>query len=88
MPRSESLTRIFKPSEMLDRLDKLEIYESETREAWMIYVFGNDTLAKMEYDSRYDWIERNVRNEQAKGTTLWWLRVIRLSILLKILTNN
>jgi len=61
MPKHELLIKIFHPSKTLDRVDKLEIYENEMGEAWTIYVFRNDTLSEIEFDSNCDWIERKVR---------------------------
>ena len=61
MPKHELLTKIFNPSKTLDRVDTLEVYENELGDAWTIYVFRNDTLTEIEFDSSYDWIEKKVR---------------------------
>jgi len=61
MPKHELLTKIFSPSKTLDSVHKLEVYENEMGDSWTTYVFRNDTLIEIEFDSSYDWIERKVR---------------------------
>ncbi|WP_276373715.1 hypothetical protein [Chryseolinea sp. H1M3-3] len=61
MKKSELLSKIFKPSKMFDKINKLEIYENEMGEAWTTLIFTNERLTRIEFDSDYDWIERSVR---------------------------
>lgn len=61
MTKAELLTRIFNQSEMLDKVDTLNVYEDEMSEAWTTYVFNGDVLAEIRFDSYNDWVERRVR---------------------------
>ncbi|MGC3946397.1 MAG: hypothetical protein QM762_18065 [Chryseolinea sp.] len=61
MPKRLLLTQMFLESQTLARVDELKIVEDEMGEAWTIYVFRNDTLREIRFDSYNDWIERMVK---------------------------
>jgi hypothetical protein len=59
--KSEFIETYFQPSELTKSIDTLIIYEDEMGEANTIYIFENQKLKEINFDSAYDWIDKGIK---------------------------
>ncbi len=61
MNRSKFLELIFEPSELFNKIDTLTISKNELGEAETYYIFSEDKLTEIIFESIYDWIDRDLK---------------------------
>lgn len=61
MTKTQLLEMIFQPSELFKRVNRLDIYENELGESFTSYIFVNDKLKEIEFDSDYEWIDKKLK---------------------------
>ena len=62
MNKNELLELIFKPSNLFKIVNQLTISENELGEAFTIYKFENEKLKEILFDSTYEWIDKDLKN--------------------------
>ncbi len=58
MKKNDFWTLFFQQSEIINQIRSITIYQDETGEAFTTYKFKNDRLIEIEFDSDYDWINK------------------------------
>jgi hypothetical protein len=61
MTKSELLGLIFKQSKLFDSINDLKVYENEMGDYWTNYIFKNEKLIEIQFDSSYDWIDKKLK---------------------------
>lgn len=61
MLKNDLLELVFQPTQTFDKVIQFNIYEDETGEAFTSYIFENDTLKNITFDSDYSWIEKGIK---------------------------
>lgn len=61
MTKTQLLERIFQPSEIFNRVNRLDIYENELGESFTSYIFVNDKLEEILFNSDYEWIDKKLK---------------------------
>lgn len=60
MTKEAVLNIIFKPSALYTKINRLTIYENESGDAMTLFVFKDNKLAEIRFDSSYDWINKGL----------------------------
>ena len=61
MSKVKILEEIFRPTPLFQSINRLIIYEDELGEAWTELIFNQDILERVNYDSDYDWIDKEIK---------------------------
>jgi len=61
MKKTDLLQIIFQPTETFDEVIRLDIYENELGESFTSYIFENNKLKEIIFDSDYDWIDKELK---------------------------
>jgi len=61
MTKSGLLGLIFKQSKLFDSINDLKVYENEMGDYWTNYIFKNEKLVEIQFDSSYDWIDKKLK---------------------------
>ena len=60
MTKSSLLEILFKPTEFFEQISILTVYENELGESHTSYMFDNDILVEIVFNSDYDWIDKEL----------------------------
>jgi len=61
MNKTDLLQMIFQPTEIFEKINRLDIYENELGESFTSYIFENNKLKEITFDSDYDWIDKELK---------------------------
>lgn len=61
MYKADLIGKIFKKSGFFDSVNILTIYENEIGDNWTSYIFKDNKLIEIKFDSSYDWIEKGLK---------------------------
>jgi hypothetical protein len=60
MTESSLLEILFQPTDFFKQIDTLTVYENELGESHTLFIFDNDSLVEILFDSDYDWINKEL----------------------------
>jgi hypothetical protein len=60
MSKDKVLSTFFKPTGLFAKINCLKLYENELGEAWTIFIFEENRLSEIKFDSSYDWINKGL----------------------------
>ena len=61
MTKADLLGKLFQKSAFFDSVRIMTVYENEIGDYWTSYIFKNNKLAEIKFDSSYDWIDKGLK---------------------------